>query len=382
MKRVMFYVQHLLGIGHVVRSTRIARALAADGFEVSLVCGGPPVAGVDSGAAQLVQLPPVTAGAGGFSELVDASGALLTEAGKVARCAALLAQFEAIQPDVLLIEAFPFGRRQMRFELVPLLERAVAARPRPLIACSVRDILQQERRPGRAENYAELVERYFDLVLVHGDPALADFGASYPLAHRIAGKIRYTGLVGPGVTAAAGEQHDVIVSAGGGAVGEGVLRAALAAKPLSRLKNARWLVVTGPNLSPELAAQVQGLDDPGVTLARFLPDLPARLRGAKLSISQAGYNTVADILAARCAVVLVPYAAGGETEQTQRAGLMQARGLARVVVEAGLTGAAMARAMDEALDLPGQEAAVDLAGAQRVGEILAGGTGLSSVDIL
>ena len=370
MKRVMFYVQHLLGIGHVVRSTRIARALAADGFEVSLVCGGPPLAGLDAGGAKIVQLPPVTAGASGFSELVDAWGAPLTDESRAARCAALLAQFEAIRPDVLLIEAFPFGRRQMRFELLPLLERAMAAKPRPLIACSVRDILQQERRPGRAESYAELVERYFDLVLVHGDPALARFGASYPLADRIAGKIRYTGMVGPGELAAAGEQHDVIVSAGGGAVGEGVLRAALAAKPLSRLNNARWLVVSGPNLSPELAAQLQGLDDPGVTLARFLPDLPARLRGAKLSISQAGYNTVADILAARCAAVLVPYALGGETEQTRRGELMQARGLAQVVNEAGLDGATMARAMDAALDMPGLPAAVDLGGARRTGEIL------------
>ena len=372
MKRVMFYVQHLLGIGHVVRSTRMAKALAAGGFDVSLVCGGPPIAGLDAGWAKIVQLPPVTAGDSGFSDLVDQAGAPLTDAGKAARCAALLAQFEAIQPDVLLIEAFPFGRRQMRFELLPLLERAVAAKPRPLIACSVRDILQQERRPGRAEGYAELVERYFDLVLVHGDPALATFGASYPLADRIARKIRYTGMVGPGKLAPAGEQHDVIVSAGGGAVGEGVLRAALAARPLSRLAKARWLVVTGPNMPAAMAAQWQGPDDSGVTLARFLPDLPARLTGAQLSISQAGYNTIADILAARCRAVLVPYDLGGETEQTQRAGLLQARGLAQVVTASGLDGAGMARAMDAALEMPTRAAGVNLGGAERTGEILGG----------
>ena len=123
-RRVMFYVQHLLGIGHVVRATRIARALAAGPFEVDLVMGGAPVAGLDAGRARLVQLPPVRAGAQGFSELVDAEGAPLTDAAKDARRDALLAHFDAFAPDILLIEAFPFGRRQMRFELLPLLERA------------------------------------------------------------------------------------------------------------------------------------------------------------------------------------------------------------------------------------------------------------------
>ena len=363
-RRVLFYVQHLLGIGHFVRAMRIARALAAGPFEVDLVMGGSPVAGLDAGRARLVQLPPVRAGAGGFSELVDADGALLTEAAKAMRRDALLAHFDAFAPDILLIEAFPFGRRQMRFELLPLLERAHGRAARPLIACSVRDILQQERRPGRAENYCDLVERWFDLVLVHGDPALAAFGESFALADRISGKTRYTGLVGPGVLERAAEVHDVIVSAGGGAVGHDLIRAALRAKPLTRLADARWLVATGPNATDGF---VRELEAPGVTVARFLPDLPQRMMNAQVSISQAGYNTVADLLAARCKAVLVPYSAGGETEQTQRAGLMERRGLA-VVAQADAV--SLARAVDAVLDVPEAFAGIETDGARRTGEIL------------
>jgi predicted glycosyltransferase len=40
-----------------------------------------------------------------------------------------------------VIELFPFGRRQMRFELLPLLEAARARSPRPWIISSVRDVL-------------------------------------------------------------------------------------------------------------------------------------------------------------------------------------------------------------------------------------------------
>ncbi len=49
---------------------------------------------------------------------------------------------------------------------------------------------------------------------------------------------------------------------------------------------------------------------------------------ADVSVSQAGYNTVADMLVARCRAVLIPYAQDGETEQSDRAGLLEARGAA------------------------------------------------------
>lgn len=362
--KILFYMQHLLGIGHAVRASRIASALAREVFDVDLVCGGPLIAGLDSGRAKIIALPPVSAGALGFSDLVDAQGLALTPAAKTARCALLLAHFERQKPDIVLIEAFPFGRRQMRFELLPLLEHARNAYPRPLIASSVRDILQAGQRPGRAESYAELVERFFDLVLVHGDPALADFAASFALADRISGWIKYTGMIGPEAMAAH-HTHDVIVSAGGGAVGEKLIRAGLAARPLSRLHAASWLVVTGPNVSGGLAAELAQIQNPAIGIARFLADLPQRLGGAKLSISQAGYNTVADLLAARCRAVLVPYAAQGETEQSQRAALMGARGLASVIAEDGLDAAGMARAIDLALDLPERRLDIDMDGAQR-----------------
>ena len=42
-RRVFFYVQHLLGIGHLVRASRIAQALQAAGFDVTLVTGGSAV---------------------------------------------------------------------------------------------------------------------------------------------------------------------------------------------------------------------------------------------------------------------------------------------------------------------------------------------------
>ena len=351
--RVFFYVQHLLGIGHLVRAARVARALAEGPFEVTLASGGMPVPGLGLGAARLLQLPPLRAGAGGFSTLLDADGQPLTRKGEAARAAALLGGFDAARPDALIFEAFPFSRRQMRFELLPLLEHARARQPRPLILASIRDILQEVRKPGRAEETAALVEAAFDHVLVHGDAALMPLEASFPLAARFADKLVYTGLIGPpGPVGPPIDTHDVIVSAGGGAVGGALLAAALAARPLTALRDLRWLFLTGPNLPPEQATALAAQAGGRVTVLPYVTELPRRLAGAALSISQAGYNTVAEVLAAGCRAVLVPFAAGGETEQRARAEALARRGLAVKVDEAGLTPGRLAAAIAAALALP------------------------------
>jgi predicted glycosyltransferase len=63
--RVLFYVQHLLGIGHLARASRIANALADDDFEVTVVTGGMPVSGFPGPRVRHVALPPITAGDAG-----------------------------------------------------------------------------------------------------------------------------------------------------------------------------------------------------------------------------------------------------------------------------------------------------------------------------
>ncbi len=369
--KILLYVQHLLGIGHFVRCCRVARALATDGFAVTVASGGLPTPGLDLGGARLVQLPPVKT-APDFAGLAHPDGTAFSEADRTARRDRLLRLFDDCAPDILITEAFPFGRRQMRFELLPLLEHAKAQAKPPLIAVSARDILQENRKPGRAEETAELIARYYDLVLVHGDASLCPLDETFPLARLFAEKIVYTGIVAPEATSAPadGETHDVIVSAGGGAVGAALLEAALRARPLSPLAEARWLVVAGPHLDPAAQSALHALARDGVTLARFVPDLPARLSRAKLSISQAGYNTVADLLVAGCRAVLVPFAAGGETEQPLRARLMEARGLAVTVSETDLNPQTLAAAITRALALPPPATRLALDGAENTAQLL------------
>lgn len=343
---VLFYVQHLLGIGHLARASRLADAMVEAGFAVTLVTGGAPVRGFPGAGVAHIQLPTVLA-ATGFSGLVDSEGVPVDAAFEQNRTALLLETFQTVQPDVAIIEAFPFGRRQVRFELLPLLGAIKASRPKPLLFSSVRDILQENRKPGRDQETADLVLEHFDGVLVHGDPHFVRLEETFPLTDRIAEKIYYTGLVAAPAPAPAHDQFDIVVSAGGGAVGAALITAALEAQAILGGDD-RWCLITGPNLPQADYDRFSAQAPDAVTLYRFRPDFPALLPRAKLSISQAGYNTVCDLLRARCPALLVPFAAGGETEQTVRAQKLEALGLAHVILEEGLNGAAMAEAVARA----------------------------------
>ena len=373
-RKVFFYVQHLLGIGHVFRALRIAHGLPKAGFDVDLVMGGVPVPALDTAGLRVIQLLPLKSGPDGFSTLVTASGDPATDEIKARRNAELLAAFRESRPDILLIEAFPFGRRQMRFELMPLLESARQTSPRPRIVASVRDILQESARPERARETVAVLRSYFDRIIVHGDHRLVTLGATFPLAAEIADITSYSGIVAnspvvlkEGVAPVA----DVIVSAGGGAVGRRLIDAAILAKPMTSLASGRWLVLAGPNApASDFARMREEGRKRGIVVERFLPDLPAALAGAKLSISQAGYNTVADLLVARCKAVLIPFAQGGETEQSRRAELLEQRGYGVTLAEECLTAESLAVAADRALALPKPDVSLDIDGATRTARIL------------
>ena len=90
-----------------------------------------------------------------------------------------------------------------------------------------------------------------------------------------------------------------------------------------------------------------------------------------LSVSQAGYNTVMEILAARARAVVVPFAGGGEVEQTTRARLLVARGLLEMIEEGALDGATLAAAIERALCAPAPCARdIDLDGAAASARLL------------
>ncbi|MGB3391222.1 MAG: glycosyltransferase, partial [Pseudaminobacter sp.] len=242
--------------------------------------------------------------------------------------------------------------------------------PKPLLVTSVRDILQEHAKPGRNEETVGLLNRYFDLVMVHADPEFATLDETFPLASSISCEVAYTGLVAAPVPPPPEQRFDVLISAGGGAAGRDLVKSAVAAARMVP-EAGNWALVTGPNLSqPEFDAATQEAP-PGLSVFKFRKDFASLLAGARLSVSQAGYNTVCDILRGGCRSLLIPFAAGGETEQTFRATRLERLGLAGVLSESELTPDRLAAAITGGLAARRPPAhGLDLEGASRSATLL------------
>lgn len=385
MQRILFYVQHLMGVGHVFRATRVVNALVARGFEVHLVHGGARIPHLNGGGATVHYLPPLRAGATVFGKLETPDGVPVDNEYKTRRRDMLLAILRDVRPDMIITEAFPFGRRQMRFELVPVLEEAASWRKPPFIVASIRDILQENRKPERDLETVELVEQFFDHVLLHGDPDVVRLEHTFPEHARVAGRLLYTGIVAPpAIDAVPSTGHpafDVIVSVGGGVLGSKLLLAAAGAKQLSVLKDARWCIITGVNMDADTLGQLRRIAPPDVEIRDFVPDLRYEMARAQLSISRAGYNTVADIFRSGTRAIVVPLSDGEETEQLRRAEILSARGLATTLRPEEETPEGLAAAIERTMGQPPPpRGKLNLEGARTSADIVSAIFGGDSLD--
>ena len=391
---LLFYCQHSLGMGHLVRSLAIAAGLA-EHFRVVFLNGGPLPKGTKAPAGvELVALPPLGLDPDGHG-LVSRDRRRSVDRVRQLRRQTIVATMEAVRPRVVLIELFPFGRRKFADELMPLIEMARSVpSPRSLIVCSLRDILvgrgpDQERHDDRA---AAVANEYFDAILVHADPNFARLEESFRPRSALKIPVHYTGFVVSGGNGSGGHngargngkrpiprRRPVVVSAGGGLVGEPLLRAAVEAHAeLWPTEHVPMKIIGGPFVPDEawqaLRATARGRR--GLQFRRQVPDLCAELQGAAASISQCGYNTAMDILRAGVPALVVPFAEGVEDEQMTRARRLERLGAVRVLDSRRLDGATLADGIRALLHFQPRRVNLDMDGERTTAEIVASLSGV------
>lgn len=364
---VLIAVTHLLGSGHLVRAANLARALAQGGFSVTLASGGMPLRAMEGEPFAFMQLPPIKTEGTDFRTLLDENGQPIEPERKLARVAMLEELAARLRPDVVIVEHFPFGRRQLAGEFLALIAAVKAARPEALALSSVRDVLVTPR-PDRIVEAEARIAGLFDAVLVHGDAGFLPLDRSWPVGEGLAAKLRYTGyLADDRPVGAAQENDEVIVSGGGSAAALPLFACAVAAARLDR-SGRRWRLLAGRGIAEADLALLAAEAPAKVVIERARPDFPALLAGCAVSISQAGYNTVLDLVAAGRPAIVVPFDAGNETEQTVRAEAMERAGLARCFRLSGdFVGdaVALADAVGEAIGAQPSALSIDRDGAAR-----------------
>ena len=108
-----------------------------------------------------------------------------------------------------------------------------------------------------------------------------------------------------------------------------------------------------------------------MTIDTYVSNFNEILCSAAVSVSQAGYKPVMDLMTSRTKSVLVPFSQHGETEQTVRASLLARRGLFQVLSESDFTPKALAKAIDAAHAGPAPHSSdIDINGAAMTARIM------------
>jgi predicted glycosyltransferase len=334
------YCQHVLGIGHLVRSTEIARALSREA-DVIFVSGGKRVDGFRfPPGVRLAQLPPMQTD-DEFGALENCGYAEDLDELQDLRRQQLLALFNEFLPQVLIIELFPFGRKRFAFELLPLLECARQRDGETLVVCSLRDILvEKSDRTKHEERVCRLVNKYFDLILVHGDPTFQTLGESFHRVRDLHCDLRYTGFVQQtdNGSAAVMERSEptIVASIGSGRYRQGQFLLESVIRAAALLEGTiphRFCIFAGPFIPDEAYEHLQclGRDARNVEIHRYSPGFLADLHRADLSVSMGGYNTIMNLLATGIRSLVYPYTSNNDQEQHIRARKLESLGIVELL---------------------------------------------------
>jgi predicted glycosyltransferase len=393
MKKILFYCQNLLGMGHLVRTTELMRELVKT-FEVCLIEGGQKVDGFEMlPAVEVVQLPTIQVEV--FDSLqvgkelqVIGSNMSLVEV-KEYRKQKLIEVFDRFQPDVLITEGYPFSKNKaLAFEMVPLLEHVKKSDRTTQVICSLRDIIMVKEfadRDAEEKRRCEFVDRYYDAILLHSDPAIHRLEDNISNADSLTCPVYYTGYVvqsepdqvefDPADLALLNDPTPkIVVSVGGGKLGHDLLESIIQAAPLLQQQIYHQIIIfAGPLMD---AAKYRDLEKlakgkTNISLRRFTPSLIAYLDRADLSISLGGYNTTMNIL--KTGVRSMIYPSDKDREQAIRAEKLEKLGLLKMIDRSQLEPEPLARSIvdylagNETIDF---ENLIQLDGAKKASVIL------------
>jgi predicted glycosyltransferase len=329
---IIIYCQYVWGMGHFVRSLEFARALSD--HDVTLIAGGQEVEVDMPEHVDLVRLPVLYMDER-FTRLIAGTDGQSVEEIAQQRKKILFSLFAERQPDLFVVELYPFGRSIFGFELEPLLEDIREGKLGDVkTICSLRDILVEKKDPAAYETKVlQKLNRYFDALLIHSDKNLVRLDETFKRVDDIHIPVVYTGFVTQQTDPDAGErlrrelgissdEKLIVASAGGGRSGYKLLECVLDACDLLRYRlPLRLEVFCGPFMDNEEFEELSVRSLPGSRIRRYTKRFMDYLYAADLSVSLAGYNTCMNLLVTKVPAIVYPYSR--QQEQPMRVGKLK-----------------------------------------------------------
>jgi predicted glycosyltransferase len=379
----------------------IVRGLTPD-FQIYFINGGEVVEGFEAPIGiEVINLPPIKTDSE-FRELQIPPGFQSVEQVLECRRDQLLNVLNEVHPDVLMVELFPFGRRRFSTELIPLLEQAKAAGTK--VVCSLRDIVvTKQDRTRHEEKICRLMNQYFDLLLIHGDPQFLPLEVSFSRVSDLNCEVHYTGYVvqesGVGdQESGVGDQESrvgsqesgvggrglelkpealgtplILTSVGGGRFGHELLECvAQASALLEGVIPHHIQMFTGPFSPDEVVERLQAIatQRPNLSVERYTPNFLHYMGQADLSISMAGYNTTMNVLTTGVRSLLLPFTGNDDQEQTIRSQRLEELGIVTVIHAADLEPGRFAQKVIDCLQRQPAPVSFDMQGVEKTAQLV------------
>jgi predicted glycosyltransferase len=269
--------------GNLRRTIEVARKLS-DTFDVTVLMGDAIPERIDfPDNIQTVLLPSL--GIDADTNVFDIRRSQELRELIKARRNVLVREFERLKPRVVAIEDFPFRQHALRGEILPLVERARNGVYGDALVVAMTDGIfadDTERDDAHRDQTAQLLDKYFDMVIVHSDPVFARIEEFFQPQNVMRVPVYHTGFVSSENGAQPADPaimpDTVLVSAGDGEHGWPLYRAAVEAhKILGSTLLLPMKIVAGDGLPEDEWKDLVAIADesPDLTVERTLPDIGA-----------------------------------------------------------------------------------------------------------
>jgi len=244
-------------------------------------------------------------------------------------------------PDLMVIDKRAAG---VDGELLPTLHALRQNSRHTKLVLGVRDILDEPERTRKvlASNGSfDVISQFYDEVWIYGSKLIFDTAKEYGFPESIVRKTFYCGyLKRPTISTGRKEGPPrVLITTGGGGDGSDIIEAYLAGlSTLPRNVALRTTVIFGPQMPEryrlELLRRFDYMAD--VEFLEFEADITNRYAESDVVVSQAGYNTVCELLSFSRRAILIPRSEPVR-EQLIRARLMAALDFFKIIEPQNLT---------------------------------------------
>lgn len=341
--KIIIHCQYVYGIGHLVRTIELANGLSKN-FQVFIFNGGESVPNFYLPKdITVIQLPAIYKKENSNS-LYSVDSSTSIEECFQNRKLIIEEKIKEIKPDILVTEHFPFGLL-FENEVISLISKIKLINPSSKIISSVRDIIDCSGGTKNDEYIVNLINKWYDIVLVHGDENYIHLKHSFSKIDTISVPIYHTGYIVRSIPKRIENKKTypiILASIAGGRLGNELLEAVIDSHLLVKEKVKHKLILFSgafQNDFKEQEKKVIDINSGDIKLYFFDSTIYLNyLSQADLVISLGGYNSIIESVSAKKRMLIYQrgFLAGNE-EQDLRIKLFEDLGCLKVLKPQDLT---------------------------------------------